>query len=37
MLRNGLLFVTSLGFVLIGIPTAKADLCFRYAVAAERS
>lgn len=31
MLRNGLLYATSLGLVLIGATTAKADLCFRYA------
>jgi hypothetical protein len=31
MFRNSLLFVTFLGVVFIGVPNAKADLCFRYA------
>jgi hypothetical protein len=31
MLRKGLLLVASLGVVFIGVPNAKADLCFRYA------
>ncbi len=31
MLRNGLLLITSLGFVFLSVPNAKADLCFRYA------